>query len=157
MNQKFVALLEELDNTEELDEGRGRPKKEVDPDAPVKEKGKRGRPKKEKSDDDFYDDEDDNESEGVRTVTLTAKIKIDGEKQDDETKVLKNIKVSTIDDEIDKWEKSLHKKYDYEADITISKKIGDYDVNNKAEDQTKDDEGSDSEDDTYSIGNTTSK
>jgi ribosomal protein L9 len=125
MKEKFVKLLAEGLKEEELDEGK--PKKAIDPDAPVKEKGKRGRPKKDASDN---EDDDKSDKEGVRTVTLTAKIKIDGEKKE-ETKVLKDIDTKDIDDEISKWEKALHKKFNFDADITISKKIGDYDVDDE--------------------------
>lgn len=86
-------------------------------------KKKRGRPAKEE-----YDDEDDNGEEGVRDVTLTATIKIDGKKEKDE-KILKDFKVVNIDKAIKDWEKELHKKFDYDADsIDIKKKFGKYDA-----------------------------
>jgi hypothetical protein len=144
MNEKFVNILEALDQPEtELDEALGRPKKAVDPDAKPKVAGKKGRPK--------ADPEDDDKGENVRTVTLTAKINVDGKKSTDE-KVLKDFKMDTLDAEIDKWEKQLHKKHNYDADISVSKKIGNYNVNPKAEHQVKDSDGADSEDDSYSLG-----
>lgn len=122
MKEKFVKLLEEGVKEEELIEGRP---KSTEP-KPEKVAGKRGRPKKEAGD----EDDDKSGKEGVRTVTLTAKIKIDGEKKE-ETKVLKDINTDDIDAEIAKWEKALHKKFNFDADITISKKIGDYDVDDE--------------------------
>lgn len=150
MKEKFIVMLEE---------GRGRPKKEKSEDETPKEKGKRGRPKK------STEDADDSGKEGVRTVTLTAKIKIDGETEED-TKVLKDfdmnktvkvdgVEMDALDAEIKKYEKALHKKYKYDADdVKITKKIGDVDVVDDAESHMYDktDDGSDDTDASFSLG-----
>jgi hypothetical protein len=129
-----MALKKEF--VDMLDEGRGRPKKVT--------------VRKDVDDDDG--DVDDSGKEGVRTVTLTAKIKI-GKKTESDEKVLKDMNTKDLDKEIDKYEKALHKKYKYDADsITITKKIGKYEVDDKAENQTKDDAGEGSEHDGYSLG-----
>lgn len=136
MNDKFVKFLEEGIIKEE--------KKDDIEETP--EKKKRGRPKKE-------DNDDDSGKEGVRNVKLTAKIKI-GKKTEKEEKELKDFDVSKLDDEMKKWEKQLHKKYDFEADdITISKKIGDYDVEDEIDPHARKDSGADPEDDSYGFGN----
>jgi hypothetical protein len=83
-----------------------------------KPKGKRGRPKADP-------DDDDSGVGGVRDVTLIATIKVDGKKETKE-KVLKGLSTDKIDAELSKWEKALNKQYDYEADISIKKKVGDY-------------------------------
>lgn len=143
MKEKFVKMLEE---SVELDEAqRGRPKKEVTDEVP-KEKGKRGRPKQ------TEDDKDDSGKEGVRDVKLVAKIKI-GKKIETAEKVLKDFNVDKIEDEIKKYERELHKKYKYDADdVTITKHIGKYEVEDKADQHmTRDDDGSD-EEDGYSLG-----
>jgi hypothetical protein len=151
MNKKFIQML---------DEGRGRPKKEKSEEDEIpKEKGKRGRPKKTEN------DKDDSGKEGIRTVTLTAKIKIDGQKEED-TKVLKDfdmnkkvkidgVEMYALDAEIKKYEKALHKKYKYDADdIKITKKIGENEVDDDAESHMYDttDDGSDDSDSSFSLG-----
>jgi len=142
MKEKFIDMLE----------GAGRPKKAVDPDAPVKEKGKPGRKKGSTKSE---EEKEDTRGEGIRTVTLHATISLDGKKTTQD-KVLKNIKTDDIKAEIDKWEKELHKAHNYDADITITKKIGEYEVNDSAEKHAqgrKDVSGSDTEEDeSYSIG-----
>lgn len=129
MNEKFIKYLDE----------------EVQP--VVEEKKRRGRPKKSE------DDKDDSGKEGIRDVKLSAKIKIDG-KTETAQKILKDFPTDKIEDEIKKYEKELHKKYKYNADdIVITKTIGDYEVEDKAEQHmTKDSDGTDAEDDTYSLG-----
>ena len=150
---KKGKLKESLDEDTELDEAKGRPKLSDEEKAKrkiekeEKPKGKKGRPKK--SD----EDNDDSGKSGIRTLSVTATIKIDGKKLIDEVNDFGKISVDDIDKEVDKWEKSLHKKYNYDADITIKKKIGDYDVEDDIEKHmTKDSDGSDEEDDSYSIG-----
>jgi len=131
MKEKFINYLDE----------------EYTPIVEEAEKKRRGRPKK------TADDADDSGKEGVRDVKLDAKIKI-GKKTETATKILKDFPTDKLDAEVKKFEKELHKKYKYEADdVIITKHIGNYEVEDKSEQHmTKDSEGSEAEDDTYSIG-----
>jgi hypothetical protein len=150
----FVTEAEE----EELDEGRGRPKKAVDPDAPVKEKGKRGRPKKS----DVYkaDDEDDESEEGKRDLKLMAYIsagKGSKKKETTDSKIVKGASPDDIKKLVQDFENQMIVKYGNkwdvdEDDVRVSIKDNLGWSGAKAEDQTKDDSGSDAEDDEYSIG-----
>lgn len=139
MNSKFVKYLEEGRPRLSDEEVERRAQEKAD-----KPKGKRGRPKKED------DENDDSGKGGVRDVTLVATIKIDGDKQTKEKK-LKGVDVSKIDDEISKWEKALNKEFDYEGEINIKKKVGDYEDKDSAEDFMTNDDGGDDEDE-FSLG-----
>jgi hypothetical protein len=140
---------------EDLDEGRGRPKKDRSNEEP-KVPGKRGRPKK----DDIEDPEDDESKAGKRDLTLTAKIiggKGKNKQSAEETKTIKDAKASEIDKVVRDYENILSVKYankwDFDEDeITVQTKDNLGWTGAKAEDQTKDDEGSDAEDDAYSFG-----
>lgn len=158
MNQKFVTILEQLDE-EKLDEGRGRPKKVVDPDEPVKEKGKRGRPKK--SDVFKKDDEDNDETgEGTRDVKLFATIsagKGKSKKETTDSKIVKGASADDIKKIVQDFENQMAVKYANkwdvdEDDINIHTKDSLGWTGAKATDMTKDDSGSDAEDDEYSVG-----
>jgi hypothetical protein len=163
-NKKLVTLDDEneysvynfVNEAEDLDEGRGRPKKAVDPDAPVKEKGKRGRPAK-----DVYDPDDEKE-EGKRDLTLHAFIrggKGKNKQEATESKTIKGAKPDDIKKLVQDFENVLTvkfaNKWDFDdSDIVIDVKDNLGWSGGRAEDMTKDDDGgSDSEeDDSYSFG-----
>jgi hypothetical protein len=148
MNEKFVAILEGLDMTpEQLEEaGRGRPRKE-NSDAAPKVAGKRGRPAK---------TDDDDAGEGSRDLKMFATIK-SGKKATTDSKEVKGASADDIKKLVRDFENQLSVKYANkwdcdEDDIHIHIKDNLGWSGAKAEDQTKDDSGSDSEDDEYEIG-----
>jgi len=155
LNEKFVAMLDVTED--ELNEKtNSEERKDLEIEEP--KKSKRGRPKKE------VDDEDNSGKEGVRDITLTAKIKI-GKETKTETKELKDfdmnkkvkldgVEKDALDVEIKKWEKALYKKTNYDADnIIITKVIGGHEVEDKAEQHmTKNDDGDHPSDSEYSFG-----
>ena len=148
MNEKFVELLVKIDEGKELDEGRGRPRKvKVDSDeAPVAKK--RGRPSKSEDDDDA--------GEGSRDLKMFATIKA-GKKSTTDSKEVKGASADDIKKLVRDFENQLSVKYankwdcdESDIDVHIKDNLGW--TGAKAEDQSKDDSGSDAEDDEYSIG-----
>jgi len=148
MNTKFVAILEELDR-DQLDEGRGRPKKEVDPNAEVKSKGKRGRPAK-----NSISDDDDSGKEGVRDIKLYSYITAGRGKNRQEATETKELKGVTIDQIKKIAADNEHmlcvkysKKWDFDLDeinVQIKDSLGW--TGARAEDHTSNDDSSDDDD-----------
>lgn len=91
---------------------------------------KKGRPKKEEG------DKDDSGKGGVRDITLTATVKIDGKTQERKKK-LSDVNVDDIDKEKDKFEKQVNKEFDYDADVTVKVTIGKYEASDSAENHMK--------------------
>ena len=123
MNEKFIKILEGLTTesnieVEELDEGRGRPKKEVDPNAEPKVAKKRGRPaksKEDKEDDDLYDGK-----EGTRDIKLHATIsagKGSNKKSTTDSKVVKDASVDDIKKIVQDFENQMSVKYANKWDV----------------------------------------
>lgn len=132
MNDKFIDMLAESVLEEK--------KKDTDEAKDEKSKGKRGRPKKDPNDNDA--------GEGIRDITLIATIKIDGKTETKEKK-LSDIKTDDIDDEKKKFERQVNKEYDYEADVSVKVKIGNYDASADAEDHMTNPDKDNSETDDY--------
>lgn len=156
-NEKYYVKEIKRDKyfEEDLDEGRGRPKKDRSNEEP-KIAGKRGRPKK----DDINDPDDDESKAGKRDLTLYATIsggKGKNKQEAEETKSIKDANADDIDKMVNDYENVLTVKYankwDFDEDeikVYIKDNLGW--TGSRAEDQTKDDEGSDAEDDSYSFG-----
>lgn len=96
--------------------GRGRPTKEK---AAEKEKSGKGLAK--------YSDKE--EMQGIRDITLTAKVKTEDGKTVSEKKTIKKAKEADIPQLKKDFEKELYKKYGYDSDVvSIDYSIGEYDV-----------------------------
>jgi hypothetical protein len=149
---KKGLLGEDLEEEELLE---GRPKKDRSNEEP-KIPGKRGRPKKDAI---SADDEDDG-SEGVRDITLHAEITAGRGKNKqsaNETEKVKGAKVENIKKIVKDFEQMLTVKYankwDYdesEVDVFTKDNLGW--TGAKAEDQVKDDDGTDPEDESFALG-----
>ena len=151
MNTKFIAIMEELDQDEINEAGKGRPKKEVDPNAEAKPKGKRGRPAGKK------EDNDDSGKENVRDIKIYSYITAGWGKNKQEATETKELKGITVDDIRKIMKDNEHmlsvkyaNKWDFDEDeINIQVKDSLGWTGARAEDHTSNDDTSD--DDDYAV------
>ena len=88
-------------------------------------------------------DEND-KGEGIRQVTLIAKISHEGKKIVKEKSLGKiNVESKDIEKKKKDWEKQLNKEYDYEADVDVVVKFGEHEIDSSISKHTQGAAGTD--------------